>query len=521
MAFAVAVMAPVSGVVPEANAAVTSSSTGTITINNVPSDLDTFEAFRFITYDIDAGGTPIGIQFLDSEIEAIAYDVCYGATDGGLCGNLGDSTVISQLLGDADFLNQFNDGLESYTFSGNYPSGDSFYFNNCGATGTCSVVDAPLGVYMIYSTADLDLGEDSKYTAFNPIMTSVEPVLNEAGDDYIVQNGVVDLNDAKYEFTPGITKVICYDQYSCNSGMIQGSAFFGNLVGYQLTVDVPRYPDNATYTTFQVTDSPGTSGALTPDVGAINVRGDGNTLLTSGVEYVISAYDTHGFKIDFDYAEVSRYETITISYSARLIGSATMQPYPNTATLTYNSDPSTSVTAMSTGLATLYSYGVEVSKVDGYEDALPGVEFELYNCKDGGCDGVDDMPLYFVGSDGDYQYNNAGQPRLVADQDGKINIIGLAEGMYLLVETDTLPGYDLADPVTFTIEAGVGQALVNDPDPNTVGIYDITVTNYPILGIPNTGGMGRMTLFIIGGVLMVGSVAAVLVYKKATKAEKK
>ena len=93
---------------------------------------------------------------------------------------------------------------------------------------------------------------------------------------------------------------------------------------------------------------------------------------------------------------------------------------------------------------------------------------------------------------------------------GVIEIQGLRNGTYKLVELSTLSGYNLlAGPVEFKIENAN-----NTHSLNVEGVTDKNVieNNMGTL-LPSTGGMGTTLFYIVGG-LMVVCAGVVLVTKK-------
>ena len=119
---------------------------------------------------------------------------------------------------------------------------------------------------------------------------------------------------------------------------------------------------------------------------------------------------------------------------------------------------------------------------------------------------------------------------LTSDEDGNFTISGLDTGVYFLEETKAPDGYNLLkDPVQIEIIAVYGndessgkQVITNlsvkvgdVEEEGNVGDGSVTVgiENKPGSLLPETGGMGTTVLYILGGVLIVGA-GAVLVLKK-------
>ncbi|GAF63280.1 hypothetical protein BTS2_0171 [Bacillus sp. TS-2] len=105
---------------------------------------------------------------------------------------------------------------------------------------------------------------------------------------------------------------------------------------------------------------------------------------------------------------------------------------------------------------TLIPGAVELTKEDEDGTILEGVEFELQD-RDGG---------------------NTIREGLLTDEEGKLFINDLTPGSYQLVETATLPGYEL-DPTPIPFEIGLGQttvtevSFVNEFTPGSVGLTKV------------------------------------------------
>ena len=103
---------------------------------------------------------------------------------------------------------------------------------------------------------------------------------------------------------------------------------------------------------------------------------------------------------------------------------------------------------------------------------------------------------------------------------GQFNIKGLDAGTYKLVELEAPTGYNIAQPVTFTIGA-------THKDTNNVAELELTGAGADIenkivdtkkSNLPTTGGIGT-TLFILGGGCAAGIAGIYLISKKKTREE--
>ncbi|EOH93043.1 SpaA isopeptide-forming pilin-related protein [Enterococcus pallens] len=147
-------------------------------------------------------------------------------------------------------------------------------------------------------------------------------------------------------------------------------------------------------------------------------------------------------------------------------------------------------------------------KEDGRENPLGGVHFSLYKPKEGdsGKTGSEDP----AASDTKWDMTKPIEKISSTDNSdlGKVTFDDLVQGDYLLVETETLPGYQL--PLGYwiitidfygEIEGIKGRG---DPLPPAFRIDSGTyyLPNYKINGMPNAGGYMRMALVVLGIVLL-------------------
>lgn len=160
----------------------------------------------------------------------------------------------------------------------------------------------------------------------------------------------------------------------------------------------------------------------------------------------------------------------------------------------------------------VFTYQVDVDKVDGEEQPLAGAAFKLEKMSNG--DWVE------VGS-----YEADGTTTT-------FTFTGLDDGDYRLTETTAPESYNAIDPIEFTVTAE-HQITSDDPQLTSLngnvttgeitftsnvsnGSLTTAVVNLTGIELPETGGMGTTIFYIIGGVLVIG-VVVVLVAKKRTE----
>lgn len=209
----------------------------------------------------------------------------------------------------------------------------------------------------------------------------------------------------------------------------------------------------------------------------------------------------------------------------------------NTVTLTYSNNPHSNGTGTTVEHPAYdYTYGIDVTKVGNEETPkkLSGVVFKL-QAKNG--DTVEDK---YIDANG-VKRASAEDAKLTTTEDGKISVIGLDEGTYVLTEVTPAPGYDNSHGnkgITFTITRGTlseSDATVVNPavvvtdgdntglvraDNSTGGMVHLTVTDKKGSNLPLTGLNGVTFTWIAGGaVLCIGVAHLIRSRKQAEESE--
>ena len=212
----------------------------------------------------------------------------------------------------------------------------------------------------------------------------------------------------------------------------------------------------------------------------------------------------------------------------------------NKVKLTYSNNPHSEGTGTTVDHSAYdYTYGIDVTKVGNDEDeagnpkTLEGVQFTL---QEQGTSG-------FIKADGTTTPDEDAA-LLTTNGEGKINVVGLDEGTYILKEVKPAPGYNNShsDGITFTITRGTlpaddttvvnpGCILSADTDESLVkvaqtnteaadGKVHLTVTDKKGSNLPLTGLNGVTFTWIAGGaVLCIGVAHLIRSRKQAEESE--
>ena len=235
------------------------------------------------------------------------------------------------------------------------------------------------------------------------------------------------------------------------------------------------------------------------------------------------------YKAKLDSTKIFENGTIKTEFNG-LVGKA----QKNTVKLTYSNNPHTADGAGTTveHPAYDYTYGIDVTKVgsDDEDKGLEGVEFTLQEQGDDG---------NFIMANG-VKMTEKEKAMLKTDSQGKINVVGLDEGTYILKEVTPAPGYNnsAANGVTFTIKRDINQAGT-DVTPSTesaitagndvvkdnsatasTGKLSFTIVDKKGSGLPLTGLNGVTFTWIAGGaVLCIGVAHLIRSRKQAEESE--
>lgn len=269
---------------------------------------------------------------------------------------------------------------------------------------------------------------------------------------------------------------------------------------------------------------------------AAYVPGESTNTLTVSFENLKEAKDKAGNPISVDGSS-----TVYVNYKAKLNAGKITQDMlgkaqVNNVQLTYSNNPHTNGTGTTVDHPAYdYTYGIDVTKVGSDEDetgkpkTLEGVQFTLHE---------KDSDKY-IKADGTTT-SDENEAILTTTSEGKINVVGLDEGTYILTEVKPAPGYNnsAANGVTFTISRTLnqdgadvkpdttsaivaGQDVVQEGSAKAeVGKLSFTIVDQKGSGLPLTGLNGVTFTWIAGGaVLCIGVAHLIRSRKQAEESE--
>ena len=384
-------------------------------------------------------------------------------------------------------------------------------------------------------------------------------------DDYTAAETTVTV----YNYAPDIDKQVQKRDDSAEKTWQEAADYnVGDMVPYKITVTVPS--NIAKLKTFKVTDTPTNLKDVikTIKVSGENVTADMYTLPTNNNA-------DGGFTIEFhpDQMTAVAGKTLTIEYEAELLDKAvtTTDGNLNQAKLIYSNKTNNENEKENEDWnqrgdeAVVYTFKLKVIKESDVADengnkALAGVKFDLYKAVKSSEVPEDVTPLTSAEATHlglptakpDYNWIRV-KKDLTTQTDGTIEVSGLANDTYYLVETETKQGYnllksavevkiDIAYKTTWSYEDhykdgvlvksdvnqkdekfdkdeqgtknGGTQSGIKDDNNTVIGVKSVTVINRKGFDLPVTGGFGTLLFSGIGALLVVGGVGVLMSTKK-------
>lgn len=304
-------------------------------------------------------------------------------------------------------------------------------------------------------------------------------------------------------------------QKSFADGETKNNANIGDIITFNTVVNVKKGAQS-----YVLHDKMSAGLKLNQKLNADNdkpvlITKDNHEKLIYGTDYTFTE-TTDGFTIDFSEAFLKRFEdkeyALIVMYSATLTEKAVIGGTGNTNE-TYLKYGVSSESNHST--TTTYTFGIPVLKYTGdVNNPLAGAKFKLYTnptCND------DNTALKFKLNGAEYRYDSTNGDYVLTslENTGHIDIEGLEAGTYYLKEIEAPKGYNLlANAVEIQITQDGKVKVKNGDDYDEVNRVDVENKTGTVL--PSTGGAGTTMIYLIGGVLVLGS-GVVLATKRRVK----
>ena len=334
---------------------------------------------------------------------------------------------------------------------------------------------------------------------------------------------------------PKIEKYVQEDKEMNNADEGWGKvndANIGQVVNYKSTITVGHEAVN--YIMHDTMEA-----GLTFDAESVRVEDKNGTVDPSNYEVIEGGIvkngqaDGHTFDIVFKdsyIATLVKDDTITVYYSATLNEDATIGPDDGNDNEVYLTAGEKNEWETKKDKTSTYTWLMDVLKDNESNEPLPNATFRLLDTSKVDPDNNKDGVVYFVKTadtildDGTavptYMVVNQGTENAVdtitTDETGKFYIVGLDEGSYKLDETAAPAGYNkLANPIDVVItssyddDALTAKYFIGDSDPAT-----IEVENKSGGLLPETGGIGTIIFYVVGGLLMLAAFVFLVAKKR-------
>ncbi len=352
---------------------------------------------------------------------------------------------------------------------------------------------------------------------------------------------------------------------------VVADACIGDAINFKITGTLPsRLDDYAAYY-YLITDTLESGKFTQPESVVVKI---GDTEISQDNKNCRVEITTNGLTVSFE--DIKKYvtdgsgnidatKTVEVTYVSRLSSGAIIGEtgQTNDVVLTYSSNPNSTYSPdLNNGTADapttdatgetdkkdtdqtvdkqvkVLTYQLDIEKVDAQNSAtkLKDAKFKLKNDDDEYAQVTDGKISGWGGETSAYEF--------VSDESGIINIIGLDEGAYYLKETVAPEGYNVlpeeikvvitantqdntSDPIdntnnaqNLTVQVNEGTAVEGlEENDNYTGVLQIQVANNKGATLPSTGGIGTKIFYILGGTLVIGSGAALVIKKRMSKDE--
>lgn len=384
--------------------------------------------------------------------------------------------------------------------------------NLASASGSVTVTDPDAknvisnlkpGYYLIKDKDDSLQGQES-YTEF--ILHVTDDVdANVKADVPSVEKRVKDTNDTTGE-TTGWQDSADYD--------------IGDDVPFQLTATLANNIES--YKTYSLKFNDTLSKGLDYNNDAVIKLGDKDV-----TSYFTPSYDATAKTLTFTCDDILAFgaknsDKIVVEYTAKLNENAVIGAAgnPNTVYLDFSNNPNNGGEGdrgkTPEDKVIVFTYKLTVNKVDKENKPLTGAEFSLFKKVNGKEELVEVKKILSTNAEGTV-----------------FGFTGLDDGTYVLRETKTPDGYNSIEDQTFTISAKHDEnsddpkltALTGDVASGSIinlgvmlekGELSTDVVNNKGSVLPSTGGAGRVAIYVIGAILVLGG-GIVLVTKKRVR----
>ncbi len=321
---------------------------------------------------------------------------------------------------------------------------------------------------------------------------------------------------------------------STNKYVKANSANIGDTASFKINAAVPSTVKGKNVTEYKFVDTLSTGFSIKDVNNDETVDGKDITIAITADDKTVAGTGTYdltttisGNTITVTVLPKSGYPTdahIEITYQADVNENAVLDN-TNTVALTYQTKKTNDVDPedkpeVPQDKTDTYVYGFDLHKYADSETSsyLAGAEFKLYDSKG------NQVKVVAVGTNYKVDEKQTSDTIITTNASGVVKIFGLAEGTYYLEETKAPAGYNKLTS-RFEVKAltgdGNGATKLTNVDENgyATGTNEVQVQNNSGTLFPSTGGAGRIALYAVGGVLVVGFSVTMVSRRRSKLAE--
>lgn len=457
-----------------------------------------------------------------------------------------------------------------------------------GSEGKIEVADLTPGTYR-FTELGYETNQDNKYIVNGDdryvfVVDKDGHTVSKPTDGIYTSNKDYEVNNATtgtvtvYNYAPDVDKQV---QKHGDANTWQDAADYnvGDKIPYKITVTVPE--NIARLKTFVVKDTPTNLDDDKETIQVQCVNSTGTATLNQGtsenpgeikeIREIVGSNSDKGFEIEFNPDKMANYagKEIVITYSATLKDAAVSTTAGNTnkVSLVYSNKVKTDVAPETKDdkkqvqdETVVYTFKIKINKTNEGGTGLNGVEFDLYKeVPAGTTNAITGNPAKELGLDITKSWLKVNEQPLttktVGSEKGILEVNGLANGTYKIVETKTLKDYNLLkEPVDVTlsiaykttwkktdtyndgvwVKSEVTKAQENFATGRTpttgetmnggtqsgvgnTGMITKTIINRKGFNLPVTGGFGTLLFSGIGVLLVLAGVSVLFSLKKKNK----
>lgn len=510
------------------------------TLSRASGDTHTYEVYQIFTGSVSAD---------------VISDVKWGKNGTGTEGTDVSSTVLNALK---SVNSEPKESVKIATI-------DDYWNQAAGAPAPFATIDGtttttaslPSGYYLIKDTTTAGDGDSVNFHVVK------------------ITDGTTALEITQKRDEPTVNKYIKED--STNTYGKTADYSMDEEIPFRIVGTLPDAADYARYTTYQYTFTDTltrmnyvanslhvyvyrgytNANTLGTKVGELKLDDANVSVTASGTNVTVGFTDLKAVK----YAEdgitngVVAGDVVVVEYTAKFTADAVERQYgnPNEVKLTYSNNPNldssgnpiTTTSDTPKDYAYAFTYTLDATKVDSTTNAaLGGAGFKIYY-KDNS-----DTAHYAVITDGkvtDWKTNIDDATVITTGANGQILVEGLDARTYYLKETTTPDNYSPIADVEFTISATISsktggvagsneyeisalsitsrdsnvdvnkKATENSAANTQTGTVYTNIKNSPTSTLPTTGGIGTKIFYVVGGIMMVASLALLFLKKRVSK----